>query len=128
MTKPTMAKPPFVKRQPVRGFSFKFVRVNPSKYDMLNLNRVLDKYKAYCGYTFEMSTSGKKYLKGFIVFPVRVHVDYVRWRLPNYLIDFVKQFDKIEDRLKQSNQTVWINEHPLKPIRTNLNGKFDDAE
>lgn len=117
-----------MKMKRVSGFTYKFVRINPSDIDMLNLNYLIDKYTAYCGYTFEPTTSGRNYLKGFIVFPIRVEVDYLRWRLPNFLVDFVRQFDKIESRLKTLATTVWKNEHPLKSIQTNLIKDFNDAE
>lgn len=113
--------------KPVNGFSYKFVRIEPKTNDGLNLNYLIDKYEAYCGYTFEFMPSGRRCLKGFIVFPVRVSVDYIRRRLPNFLVDTVKEFDKIETRFKNCTTTVWRNQHPLNDVRSNLAiDKFDD--
>ena len=112
---------------PTTGFAYKFIRVNPKINDYLNLNYLVDKYGAYVGYTFEHKPN-RRYLKGFVVFPVKVPIEYISRRLPNYLIDFVKEFNKIETRFRNNPTTVWRNQHPLKPIKTNLLKQFDDAD
>lgn len=119
-----------MKKPMENGFTYKFVRINPKDVDYLNLNYLIEKYQAYCGYgTFDNNTSGnKKHLKGFIVFPIRLPLGHLCRALPNFLIDFVKTFDKIETRFKNLTTTVWRNQHPLNTIRVNLLDKFNNAE
>jgi len=131
-----VGKPAMVVKRPLTlkvqiGFSYKFIRVNPTKRDFSMLDRLVAAYKPYCGYDVKrtQTTSGKQreLLQGFLVFPVRVSMEYLRSKLPNFLVGFVKDFKVVETVFHNSETSVWINQHPFKEVKTDLLKKFDNA-
>lgn len=120
---------PCVNSKRVTGHTYTFVRINPSDVDHIKLSSLIEKYHAYCGYdTFETPTTDRTYLNGFIVFPISIPQEYIQRKLSNFLVDPVRDLDKIEDRFKKSETTVWsFHSHPLKKIRIDLSEKFDAA-
>lgn len=109
------------------GFTYKFIRVNPKKTDLDRLKWLVETYKPYCGYNVSPTGGDKTILKGFIVFPVRVPMQYLMTKLPNFLVGFVKDFNRVENTFHSFGTTIWHNEHPLKNIKTNLIDKFNNA-
>lgn len=121
-----------VKTKTVPGFVYEFTRVNPIYSDYILVDDLIDQTGAYSGYRVEWNqdvsvrpAKMRYYLKGFLFFPVKVSLDDVISKLPNFLVRPLRDVIPIKRELEESEDTTWRNAHPFDDLRTRL---LDDVD